>query len=59
MGKIPYCLTSNHQAGMKCPAVGADLMILLLGYSLSLEMQVTEAAGLIACCKECSIHNSR
>lgn len=44
-GENPLLLESNHEAGEKCPAVGADLMILLLGYSLSLETQVTEAAG--------------
>lgn len=55
----PLLLQSNHQPGEQCPAVGADLMMLLLGYNLSLETQVTEAAGISACCKECSIHNSR
>lgn len=39
--------------------MGADSVILLVGYSLSLETQVTEAAGITACCKECIIHNSR
>lgn len=58
-GENPLLLDSNHQAGEKCPAVGADLMVLLLGYSLSLETQGTETAGITACCKEYSIHNSR
>lgn len=58
-GENPLLLESNHEAGEKCPAVGADLMILLLGYSLSLETQVTETVEVTACCKECSLHNSR
>lgn len=58
-GENPLLLESNPEAGEKCPAVGADVVILLLGYSLSLETQVTEAAGVTACCKKCGIHNNR